>query len=125
MQTVMMVNGPDPQSQIIELVRDQDVTLKAEMCPPQSISGWTIEMKIYDALGGASSLALSTASAITITDSGRGKISIAIADTDTSGLTVSKSLADAKGYVWDIKRTDSGSEVVLARGSLILSQQVF
>jgi hypothetical protein len=37
---------------------------------------------------------------------------------------VTSGLAKGKGYVWELTRTDSGYQTVLARGELILEQEV-
>lgn len=110
--------------QTIRIVRDTDFTLKCQMTPPRDMTGWAITFTLRDAIGGTSNFTKTVGSGITITDGPRGIITITIADTDTSALTATKSLADAKGYVWDIWRTDAGSEVCLARGQLILMQEV-
>ena len=79
---------------------------------------------VKDALGGTAKLSKTVGGGITITDGPRGIVTIALAKGDTSSLTVTTALADGLGYVWEIKRTDSGSNLVLARGQLILEQEV-
>ena len=113
-----------PPEQTIRLIRAQDLTIKASMSPPRDITGWTLKFEVKDAIGGSSTVSKTTSSGITITDAGRGIISIALAKADTSAVTVSSGLAAGKGYVWEIRRTDSGSTTVLARGQLILEQEV-
>ena len=113
-----------PPEQTIRLIRAQDLTIKATMSPPRDITGWSIRFEVRDALGGTSALSKTTASGITISDGGKGMLSIALAKADTSSLTVSASLAAGKGYVWEVRRTDAGSTAVLARGQLILEQEV-
>jgi len=58
-----------------------------------------------------------TGAGIDITEAGTGKFDVAIIDTDTDSL-------DTGSYVWDIKRTDAGQEVVLAYGNLELKPKV-
>src|SRR5687767_7187275 len=113
-----------PPEQTIRLIRAQDLTIRASMVPPRDLTGWALKFEVKDALGGASALSKTTASGITISDAGKGIITITLAKADTSGLTVSASLAAGKGYVWEIRRTDAGSTTVLARGQLILEQEV-
>jgi hypothetical protein len=103
--------------QTIRLIRAQDLTIVATMEKPRSISGWAITFQVRDSLGGTSRITKTVGGGITITDGGKGVISISLAKADTSSLTV-------RSYVWDIKRTDSGSNVVLARGELILEETV-
>jgi hypothetical protein len=106
-----------PPEQTIRLIRAQDITIVCTMEKPRSISGWAITFQVRDSLGGTSRITKTVGSGITITDAGKGVISISLAKGDTSGLTV-------QSYVWDIKRTDSGSNVVLARGELILEETI-
>lgn len=113
-----------PSEQTLHLIRNQDVVLRVRMTPPRDITGWTIAFVVKTKLGGSTSISKSTSSGITITSAGRGIIEIALAAADTSGLTISSALASGEGYVWEITRTDSGSRLVLARGQLILEQEV-
>jgi hypothetical protein len=110
--------------QTIRTIRAQDLTLRCTMSPPRDMTGWTITFKVQDALAGTDKITKTVGSGVTITDGPRGIITIALAKADTSGLTVTTSLAAGKGYVWEIKRTTSGSNLVLARGQLILEQEV-
>lgn len=113
-----------PSEQMLRIIRAQDLTFKARMQPPQDISGWTLAFRVRDSLGGTSVIYKTTAGGIAIDEAGQGTISISLARADTSSLTPSKDLAAGKGYVWEIRRTDSGYETVLARGQLILEQEV-
>ena|SRR6266446_2969736 len=113
-----------PPEQTLRIIRAQDLTLRASMNPPRDLTGWTIQFRIRDAVGGASSLLKTTAAGITIADAGRGILSISLARADTASLTPSNGLAAGKGYVWEVRRTDTGSETVLARGQLILEQEI-
>src|SRR5262245_16720260 len=113
-----------PPEQTLRFIRAQDIVLKASMSPPRDITGWSIQFEMRDRLGGSSVLVKTVGSGITITDAGRGIISIALAKASTSGLTVSAELAAGEGYVWKIRRTDAGHTLVLARGQLILEQEI-
>ncbi len=77
-----------------------------------------------DGLGGAAVLTKTVGAGIALSDPGQGGLTITLARADTSGLTVSPALPAGKGYVWDVKRTDPGHNVVLARGQLILEQEI-
>ena len=107
-----------PPEQTIRIIRNQDLTLVCSMAPPQDVTGWSIEFSVYTALGGSRIIDKTVGAGITITDAGKGVISIALAKTDTSSQAV-------QDYVWAIKRVDSGNYVVLARGQLVLEQEVF
>ena len=113
-----------PPEQPLRLIRAQDLTLQAAMAPPRDMTGWAVKFEVLDALGGSSVLSKTVGAGITISDAGKGVISITLAKADTSSLTCSIDLADGKGYVWNIKRTDAGSNVVLARGELILEREI-
>lgn len=113
-----------PPEQILRLIRAQDLTLRASLSPPRDVTGWAVTFQVRDGLGGASVLVKTVGAGITLTDPGRGVLTIALAKADTEALTVSGALPAGKGYVWDVKRTDPGHNVVLARGQLILEQEV-
>lgn len=113
-----------PPEQTLRLIRAQDIVLKASLSPPRDITGWSIRFEMRDRLGGSSVLVKTVGSGITISDAGRGIVSIALAKANTSGLTVSADLAAGAGYVWEIRRTDSGHTLVLARGQMILEREI-
>src|SRR5438105_4775066 len=110
--------------QTLRLIRSQDLTLRAALTRPRDITGWAVSFIVRPVLGGSASITKTVGSGITLADPGKGVLTIALAKADTSGLTVSSALAAGQGYVWEIKRTDSGSNVVLARGQLILEQEI-
>lgn len=113
-----------PPEQTLRIIRAQDLTIKCTMAPPRDMTGWAISWIVRDVLAGTAQITKTVGAGITITDGPRGIITIALAKSDTSGLTVTTSLAAGKGYVWEVKRTDSGSNLVLARGLLILELEV-
>lgn len=113
-----------PPEQTIRIIRAQDLTLRGYLSPPQDITGWTVTFEVEDKLAGAAVITKTVGSGITLTDTGKGILEVTLAKADTSGLTVSTSLAAGKGYVWEIKRTNAGNNLVLARGQLILEQEV-
>jgi hypothetical protein len=106
-----------PSEQTLEFIRSQDLAITAKFAQPRSISGWSITFQVRDSLGGTSRITKTVGSGITLKDSGRGVIEIALDKADTSSLAI-------QSYVWDIKRTDLGANVVLAMGQLILRQEV-
>src|SRR5262245_6659823 len=103
--------------QTLEFVRSQDLTLVGRFAQPRDITGWSITFQVRDSLGGASRIVKTVGSGITITDAGRGVVEISRAKADTQGLAI-------QSFGWDIKRTNSGSSVVLAMGQLVLRQEV-
>jgi hypothetical protein len=113
-----------PPEQTLRLIRAQDLTLRCTLLPPRDITGWTVTFEVEDKLAGAAVITKTVGAGITLADTGKGILEVALAKADTSGLTVSSALAAGKGYVWEIKRTNAGSNVVLARGQLILEQEV-
>lgn len=113
-----------PPEQTLRFIRAQDLTIRAALAPPRDLTGWSVSFTVRDALGGSAVLTKTVGGGITLTDPGQGVLTITLAKADTSGLTVSSALAAGKGYVWDVKRTDAGSNLVLARGQLILEQEI-
>ncbi len=77
------------------------------------ITGWTLSWAIATARGTAPALTVAGA----ITDAANGVCTVTIADTDTDGLT-------AQTYEYDLKRTDAGSEAILAHGRAVLQEPV-
>lgn len=106
---------PDQQ---IKFVRGQDLTLVFALDRPRSVSGWTVAFTAKTREGGTTVLSI----AATITDSARGVFSVALAKADTSGVTVSEDLVPPEEYYWDLKRTDTGANTVLAKGQLVLER---
>ncbi|HXG12261.1 MAG TPA: hypothetical protein VNK04_21075 [Gemmataceae bacterium] len=106
-----------PAEQTLEFIRAQDLILVGRFAQPRSIAGWSITFQVRDSLGGASRIIKTVGSGITLTDAGKGIIEITLTKADTQGLAV-------QSYVWDIKRTDAGANVVLAMGQLILRHEV-
>jgi hypothetical protein len=106
-----------PAEQTLEFIRSQDLTLVGRFARPRDITGWSITFQVRDALGGTSRIVKTVGSGITLTDPGRGVIEIALAKADTQSLAI-------QSYVFDIKRTDAGANVVLAYGQLVLRQEV-
>jgi len=103
--------------QSFRLIRSQDLSFICKMDVPRDITGWTITFQVRDSLGGTSRITKTVGSGITISNAGRGEITITLDKADTSSLAI-------QSYVWDIKRTTSGSNVTLARGELTLEQEV-
>lgn len=99
-----------PLRQNIVLVRDEDVTITLSMAPQTSVSGWTTALTVYAQIGDTTAEITVAGS---ISDATTGVITFAIADTDTASLTPGVK-------TWTIRRTDAGSETVLAHGSLNL-----
>jgi len=111
-------------SQTLRMIRAQDLQLRFTMDRPTAIAGWSVTWKLADALGGTVKVTKTVGSGVTLTDTARGVITVSLAKADTSTLTVTSGLAKGKGYVWELTRTDSGYQTVLARGELILEQEV-
>jgi hypothetical protein len=117
------MNNQAPE-QTLRLIRNQDLTLRFRMQPPQDVTGWNITWKVQIALGGTTQIIKSVGSGITLTYPGKGVLDVSLAAADTSALTVTTGLATGQGYVWELSRTDAGNRLVLARGNLILEQEI-
>ena len=97
----------------LSFFRGEDMVLDFQMSPVADVTGWTISLKVADALGGTVQFAKSA----TIVDGPRGRFRVNLASADTASLAVGR-------YVWDARRTDSGSKATLADGTLDLRQEV-
>src|SRR5687768_16887689 len=92
--------------------RSDDVRIVARAVAPTDVTGWAVTFQVRDSLGGTSRITKTTGGGgISLTDAGRGVLTIIIAKADTQGLAPGN-------YVWDLKRTDTGSNTVLAHGTL-------
>lgn len=92
----------------------EDILLTFTMNPPTDITGWTLTGTIKDKLGGTTQFTYTP----TITDAGRGVFTVSWTRGQTSAL------AAPGDYVWDVRRTDSGKNTVLAHGQIKLKQPV-
>lgn len=103
--------------QTIRMVRSQDLTLVYSMAPPQDVTGWSIRFQMRGSLGGTIRITKTVGGGITISDAGRGVVQVALAKADTQSLT-------AQDYVWELRRYDAGNEISLARGQMVLEQEI-
>ena len=100
----------------ISFFRGEDVTL-AVTITGTIITGWGLSCSIGKGYGQTVAFTKTVGTGIAITDGAGGKFEVSIADTDTDALSSGK-------YVWDIKRSDAGQEVVLCYGELSLKPKV-
>lgn len=86
---------------------------------PQTMTGWALTWELLDRRGGTVLITKTTVSGITIgTGSGTDdRATVAVSDTDTEALT-----GGAGTYHTVLRRTDAGSEVVLAFGDAVLQK---
>jgi hypothetical protein len=96
-----------------QFFQGEDVLLKFQLTPPQDMTGWSLMCSIKDKLGGT----LQFNPAFIITDAGRGQFQASLPRSSTSALSPGD-------YVWDIRRTDSGANTVLAHGECTCKQPV-
>jgi hypothetical protein len=113
-----------PLKKTLRLIRGQDLILEGVMCPPHDMTGWSLAFTVRDSAGGTVVLGKTTPADIGIIDPGRGRVQIVLARGDTLPLTPTAALAAGKGYVWDLKRTDNGRNLVLALGQMLLEQEI-
>ena len=97
----------------IEFHKGEDVVITVTMDPLVVVTGWTIQFKMRRAFD---QTVLVTKSA-SLTNPTSGIFTITIARADTQAL-------DARQYVYDITRTDSGQQAVLTIGNLNLLPEV-
>ena len=102
--------------QSIRIIRSQDLILQFTMAAPTDITGWSVTFLVLSALGGATQITKTVGAGITLTDAGRGVLQVTLSKADTIALAI-------QDYVWGLKRTDNGNNLMLARGELILEQE--
>jgi hypothetical protein len=100
------------QSNIV-FFQGEDLVLQWALTPPQDITGWTMTGTVKDKLGGTTQFTFT----LSITDAGRGLFQASWSRSNTSGLSPGD-------YVWDVRRTDNGSNTVLANGQAHVKQPV-
>ena len=89
-----------------------------------NITGWTLAFAVAPAYGETASFTKTTTSGIVLTDPTDGVFEVSITDTDTDSLPANDPEDENDYYVWDVKRSDAGEEVVLAWGKLKLLPKV-
>jgi hypothetical protein len=99
--------------------RGEDVALNFAMIPPTDVTGWSMTFTVRNKLAGSTQFTKDNGGTggLTIVDAKAGTFKVSIAKGDTSGLTPG-------GFVYDVKRTDSGSNAILANGTITLRQEV-
>jgi hypothetical protein len=97
----------------LNFFQGEDVTLTFSMTPPQDITGWTLTCTVKNQLGGTTQFTVTP----TILDTGRGVFQAVWGRSNTSGLTPGD-------YVWDVRRTDTNNNTVLAHGEATVKQPV-
>ncbi len=97
----------------LEFFQGEDIFLTLVLTPPQDITGWTLQGTVRNALGGTVQFSY----AGVVSDAGRGTFTITWGRSNTSTLAPGD-------YVWDVRRTDSGKNTVLAHGQITVKQPV-
>lgn len=96
------------------LYKDTDATLTDTLDPAVNITGWALECSVRKQYGGTELISKTTgAGTITITDATNGVFTVAFYDTDTEDL-------EPGAYIYNILRTDAGSEAILSSGFINL-----
>jgi hypothetical protein len=91
----------------------EDILLNFALFPPADITGWTLTGTVKDKLGGTTQFTFTP----TITNAGKGLFQVSWPRSQTSAL-------NPGDYVWDVRRTDTGQNSVLANGEITLRQPV-
>jgi hypothetical protein len=97
----------------LSFFQGEDVQLNFYVTPPTDITGWTLTGTVQNKLGGTTAFTFTPS----ILDAGRGWIQVTWPRSNTSALTPGD-------YVWDVRRTDSGKNTVLAHGEATVKQPV-
>jgi hypothetical protein len=97
----------------LSFFQGEDIQLNFALTPPTDITGWTLTGTVQNKLGGTTAFTFTPS----IVDAGRGWFQAGFARAQTSNLSPGD-------YVWDVRRTDSGKNAVLAHGEITLKQPV-
>jgi hypothetical protein len=97
----------------LSFFQGEDIQLNFALTPPTDITGWTLTGTVQNKLGGSTQFTFIPS----IQDAGRGWFQAGFARAQTSNLSPGD-------YVWDIRRTDSGKNAVLAHGEITIKQSV-
>jgi len=115
-----------PESSI-RIVRGTDISLRFTMMNVTAITGWAVTWtlkKLSQGSLGSALISKTVGSGVALTDTTNGIITVTIEDSDTDSLVLNSDLDNEESYLWDLKRTDAGSETVLARGDLVLLRPI-
>lgn len=96
-----------------QFFQGEDVEIDFTLVPPQDMTGWTLTSSVSATLGGS----IIFNPSVTITDAGRGLFKVLWPRSSTENLAPGD-------YVWDVRRTDSGKNTVLAHGEATCKQPV-
>lgn len=88
--------------------RGEDVTITFVLDPVRDITAWSLTFTILDLPLGTTILSKTVGSGITLSAPTLGTCTITLSSSNTT--------QTAKGYVWEMKRTDSGSVTILGLG---------
>jgi hypothetical protein len=95
------------------IFQGEDVRLNFQLTPAQDVTSWTLTGTVRNSLGGASQFTYTPV----IDDGPRGQFHVSWTRAQTTGLAIGD-------YVWDVRRTDSGNNSVLAHGAFQCKQPV-
>lgn len=93
---------------------------QADETTPQDVSGWALSFMLKRNSSDVTAKITKTTAGgggITFTTPASGLVLITVQDTDTAALK-------AGTYMYEVKRTDDGSETVLTHGTVLLKQAV-
>lgn len=97
--------------------KGEDVLISAAFSGTQSISGWTLSFTIRDEYGGSILIQKTIGSGISVTSAANGTFTITITSANTN-IDYNTYLGN---FPYDVSRTDSGNEQVLATGLCFIS----
>lgn len=97
-------------TQTITCYRREDIAPTFTMDPVENITGWTLLFSVAAQPNDTVKLFQKTP---TITSGPAGTFQVAIANEDTD--------REPGTYAWDVRRTDAGSERVLALGNFVIN----
>ncbi len=117
MATITTVDSNIPRTDIYDVRRGDDVTIRVTLNANGDISGWSFAAAVRYDRGEADSVSETLTPTPSINDNGgassAGVVDIPLTDTETLTLTANHD------YWWSLKRNDAGSEYTIAEGKLV------
>lgn len=105
----------------VSFFRGEAILLTVTITPVTNITGWSITFTLRDKFTGAVLLTKSVGSGVTITDGPGGVFTVLLSKANTSlghGLASNRTPLEC---LFDIRRTDAGSEAALTVGDVSIS----
>ena len=98
----------------LSMHKQEDEVFSVTVSPAQDITGWNFKFTVLQDYAATTALVSKTSgSGISITLASAGTLTVTVVKADTASLT-------PRAYVYQLRRTDSGSESVIQWGTFVL-----